>query len=144
MLGRRATVGRTAGNCDPAWKTDPLRRGSASKIRDETGWSFALKLTAAGLKAIAVDEGPQDAARTAVAEERPRQGDPILARALGLVHPLSRRRTDLSVERLANISDWPEAKIDSLRRVLGEDDVIVGNRQQLGFGSASHWRAAAP
>jgi Protein of unknown function (DUF3489) len=29
--------------------------------RDETGRSFALKLTAAGLKAIAVDEGPQDA-----------------------------------------------------------------------------------
>src|SRR5271166_3254246 len=28
--------------------------------RDETGRSFALKLTAAGLKAIAVDEGPQD------------------------------------------------------------------------------------
>ena len=27
--------------------------------RDETGRSFALKLTAAGLKAIAVDEGPQ-------------------------------------------------------------------------------------
>ena len=29
--------------------------------RDETGRSFALKLTAAGLKAIAVDEGPQEA-----------------------------------------------------------------------------------
>ena len=29
--------------------------------RDETGRSFALKLTAAGLKAIAVDEGLQDA-----------------------------------------------------------------------------------
>ena len=29
--------------------------------RDEFGRSFALKLTAAGLKAIAVDEGPQDA-----------------------------------------------------------------------------------
>ena len=29
--------------------------------RDETGRRFALKLTAAGLKAIAVDEGPQDA-----------------------------------------------------------------------------------
>ena len=29
--------------------------------RDETGRSFALKLTAAGLKAIAVDERPQDA-----------------------------------------------------------------------------------
>jgi hypothetical protein len=29
--------------------------------RDETGRSFALKLTAAGLKAIAVDGGPQDA-----------------------------------------------------------------------------------
>ena len=29
--------------------------------RDETGRSFSLKLTAAGLKAIAVDEGPQDA-----------------------------------------------------------------------------------
>ena len=29
--------------------------------RDETGRSFALKLTVAGLKAIAVDEGPQDA-----------------------------------------------------------------------------------
>ena len=29
--------------------------------RDETGRSFALKLTAAGLKTIAVDEGPQDA-----------------------------------------------------------------------------------
>ena len=28
--------------------------------RDETGRSFALKLTAAGLKAIAVDEEPQD------------------------------------------------------------------------------------
>ena len=28
--------------------------------RDETGRSFALKLTVAGLKAIAVDEGPQD------------------------------------------------------------------------------------
>ena len=28
--------------------------------RDETGRSFALKLTAAGLKAITVDEGPQD------------------------------------------------------------------------------------
>ena len=27
--------------------------------RDETGRSFALKLTAAGLKAMAVDEGPQ-------------------------------------------------------------------------------------
>ena len=29
--------------------------------RDEAGRSFALKLTAAGLKAIAVDEGPQEA-----------------------------------------------------------------------------------
>ena len=29
--------------------------------RDETGRSFALKLTAAGLKTIAVDEGPHDA-----------------------------------------------------------------------------------
>ena len=29
--------------------------------RDAAGRSFALKLTAAGLKAIAVDEGPQDA-----------------------------------------------------------------------------------
>ena len=29
--------------------------------RDETGRNVALKLTAAGLKAIAVDEGPQDA-----------------------------------------------------------------------------------
>src|SRR5271165_3089429 len=29
--------------------------------RDESGRSFALKLTAAGLKAIAVDEGPNDA-----------------------------------------------------------------------------------
>ena len=35
--------------------------GSPLWRRDETGRSFALKLTAAGLKAIAVDEGPQDA-----------------------------------------------------------------------------------
>ena len=35
--------------------------GSPLWRRDETGRRFALKLTAAGLKAIAVDEGPQDA-----------------------------------------------------------------------------------
>ena len=35
--------------------------------RDETGRSFALKLTAAGLKAIAVDEGSQDAIEPGVA-----------------------------------------------------------------------------
>ena len=38
------------------------RPGTPLWRRDETGRSFALKLTAAGLKAIAVDEGPQEAA----------------------------------------------------------------------------------
>ena len=37
--------------------------------RDETGRSVALKLTAAGLKAIAVDEGPQDAIETGEASQ---------------------------------------------------------------------------
>src|SRR5271167_780506 len=37
------------------------RLGTPLWRRDETGRSFALKLTVAGLKAIAVDEGPQDA-----------------------------------------------------------------------------------
>ena len=54
-----------------AWRRDAgyargdLERGALSGLpgqgSDETGRSFALKLTAAGLKAIAVDEGPQDA-----------------------------------------------------------------------------------
>src|SRR5271166_2514880 len=35
--------------------------------RDETGRSFALKLTAAGLKAIAVDEEPQNVTKPAEA-----------------------------------------------------------------------------
>ena len=37
--------------------------------RDETGRSFALKLTAAGLKAIAVDEGPRDAIEPGAASQ---------------------------------------------------------------------------
>ncbi len=37
------------------------KSGTPPWRRDETGRSFALKLTAAGLKAIAADEGPQDA-----------------------------------------------------------------------------------
>ena len=37
------------------------KSGSPLWRRDETGRSFALKLTAAGLKPIAVDERPQDA-----------------------------------------------------------------------------------
>ena len=39
--------------------------------RDETGRSFALKLTAAGLKAIALDEGPQDAIESGEASQPP-------------------------------------------------------------------------
>ena len=37
--------------------------------RDESGRSFALKLTAAGLKQIAVDEGPQDAIEPGAASQ---------------------------------------------------------------------------
>jgi hypothetical protein len=44
--------------------------------RDDAGQSYALKLTAAGLQAIAVDEGPQDAIESSEAPQLPAKNRP--------------------------------------------------------------------
>ena len=48
--------------------------------RDDAGQGYALKLTAAGLKAIAVDEGPQDAIEPGEAARRRRMA-PVRTKA---------------------------------------------------------------
>ena len=49
--------------------------------RDDAGQGYALKLTAAGLKAIAVDEGPQDAIEPGGRLSRRRRMAPVRTKA---------------------------------------------------------------
>jgi len=63
--------------------------------RDETGRSVALKLTAAGLKAIDVDEGPQDAIKPGEASQPqllPEAKDGVSLDDVGRHAPLRRIR----------------------------------------------------
>ena len=88
--------------------------------RDDAGQGYALKLTAAGLKAIAVDEGPQDATEHSEAPQPQRKtraspdegGDPARAAVprdgskLALVIELLRRAGGATIVDLTQVTGW--------------------------------------
>jgi hypothetical protein len=136
-----------------------LKRKPGAPIwhRDETGRSFALKLTAAGLKAIAVDERPKDANEPGEASQpqlvpETKNGDvgrhsptatPRDGSKLALIFELLRRADGATIGDLTRATGWlahtTRAAITGLRK-----RGYAVTRERIGAGESVYRISGAP
>jgi hypothetical protein len=124
--------------------------------RDDAEQGYALKLTATGLKAIAVDEGPQDAIETGEAPQpqaksgaSPDEGHPARAAAprdgskLALVIDLLQRSDGASILNLTEATGWlPHTTRAALTGLRKRGYAVI--RERIGAGDSVYRISDAP
>jgi Protein of unknown function (DUF3489) len=124
--------------------------------RDEAGQGYALKLTAAGLKAIAVDEGSPDAIEPGEAPQpqakngaSPDEGHPARAAAprdgskLALVIELLRRADGATIIDLTHATGWlPHTTRAALTGLRKRGYAVI--RERVGAGDSVYRISDAP
>ena len=133
------------------------RPGAPIWRRNDAGQSYALKLTTAGLKAIAVDEGPQDAIEPGEAPQpqakndaRPDEGDhPVRVAAprdgskLALVIELLRRADGAIIVDLTQATGWlPHTTRAALTGLRKRGYAVI--RERIGAGDSVYRISGAP
>jgi hypothetical protein len=124
--------------------------------RDDAGQGYALKLTAAGLKAIAIDEGPQDAIEPGMALQRqaknaasPDEGGhpagvaPRDGSKLALVIELLRRADGATIVDLTQATGWlPHTTRAALTGLRKRGYAVI--RERIGAGASVYRISDAP
>src|SRR4029077_8582680 len=123
--------------------------------RDEAGQGYALKLTAAGLKAIAVDEGSQDATEHGEAPQAKNGaspdegGDPARVAAprngskLALMIELLRRADGATIVDLSQAAGWlPHATRAALTGLRKRGYAVI--RERIGAGDSAYRISGTP
>ena len=125
--------------------------------RDDAGQGYALKLTASGLKAIAVDEGPPDAIERGKAAQPQAKnrvspdegGDPARAAAprdgskLALVIALLRRADGATIVDLTQATGWlPHTTRAALAGLRKRGYAVIHER--IGAGDSVYRLSGAP
>jgi Protein of unknown function (DUF3489) len=124
--------------------------------RDDAGQGYALKLTAAGLKAIAVDEGPQDAiepseapqpqAKNGVSPDERRGAARMTPRddsKLALVIELLRRADGATIPNLTEATGWlPHTTRAALTGLRKRGYAVI--RERIGAGDSVYRISGAP
>ena len=119
--------------------------------RDDAGQGYALKLTAAGLKAIAVDEGPQDAIESSEAPRLqakdegglPAKVTPRDGSKLALVIELLRRADGATIVDLTQATGWlPHTTRAALTGLRQRGYAVI--RERVGAGDSIYRISDAP
>jgi hypothetical protein len=124
--------------------------------RDDAGQGYALKLTAAGLKAIAVEEGPQDAIEPGDApqpqaknraipdqESHPAGVAPRDGSKLALVIELLRRADGATIVDLTQATGWlPHTTRAALTGLRKRGYAVI--RERIGVGDSAYRISDAP
>ena len=124
--------------------------------RDDAGQGYALKLTAAGLKAIAVDEGPQDAIEPGEAPQPqpknvvspdegglPARVTPRDGSKLAMVIELLRRADGATIVDLTQATGWlPHTTRAALTGLRKRGYAVI--RERIGAGDSAYRISGAP
>ena len=124
--------------------------------RDDAGQGYALKLTAAGLKAIAVDEGPQDAIEPGEAPQPqpknvvspdegrlPARVTPREGSKLAMVIELLRRADGATIIDLTQATGWlPHTTRAALTGLRKRGYAVI--RERIGAGDSAYRILGAP
>ena len=132
------------------------KRGAPIWRRDEAGPGYALKLTAAGLKAIAVDEGSPEASEPGEAprprakngaipdqESHPTRVAPRDGSKLALVIELLRRADGATIVDLTQATGWlPHTTRAALTGLRKRGYAVI--RERIGAGDSAYRISDAP